>query len=274
MWRVLKYPFARHKVYFIKMNNGWIKLHRKLLNNPVIMKDADHFAIWNWILLNAVHSGIDVMFSGKRISLKPGEFTTGRKIIAKNLKISESKTQRVLKCFESEQQIEQRTDRQCRLIKVLNWDEYQGSEQRNEHQMNNDRTTSEQRVNTKEECNNNNNKNIRYTSFSEFWKIYPRKVGKVSAEKKWKTLKVDEELFSRIKKSLDAQKKTKQWQDKNFIPHPATWLGQKRWQDEVEEYNPSNSELITEYKSIGFSEFRKKHGYKEAVRTSDLIAES
>jgi hypothetical protein len=130
--------------------NGWIKLHRQLLENPVIMKDADHLAIWTWLLLNATHDDYDGFFGGRRVTLKAGEFITGRKKIAACLNISESKVQRVLACFESEQQIEQRTDRQSRIIKLKNWHKYQESEQR----VNNDRTTTEQRVNTEQEQKN------------------------------------------------------------------------------------------------------------------------
>ena len=129
-------------------NSGWIKLHRALLDNPVVMKDAEHLAIWTWLLLNATHNGTDVMFHGKRITLKPGELTTGRQRIAKALKISEYKVQRVLKLFEDEQQIAQRTDRQCRLISILRWDEYQEDAQR----LHNDCTTDAQRLHTKQEC--------------------------------------------------------------------------------------------------------------------------
>ena len=134
--------------------NGYIKLHRKLLENPVVCKDSDYFAVWIYLLLNATHSGCEVMFGGKRTTLKPGEFTTGRKRIAEDLSISESKVQRILKRFESEHQIEQRTDRQCRLISIVSWNKYQECEQRNEQQVNNDRTTSEQRVNTKQKGKN------------------------------------------------------------------------------------------------------------------------
>ena len=135
-------------------NGGYIKLYRSMWDNPVITKDADHIAIWVYLLTHANHKGTTVMFKGKRIRLKPGEFTTGRKILSREMKISESKVQRVLKSFEIEQQIEQRTDRQCRLISIVNWGEYQQSEQRNEQRVNNDRTTSEQRVNTKQEYKN------------------------------------------------------------------------------------------------------------------------
>lgn len=137
------------------MSNGWVKIYPKMLKNPVVTKDSEYLAVWIYLLLNAVWKETDVMFGGERITLKPGQLTTGRRKIASELKVSESKVQRILKVFEIEQQIEQRTDHQCRLISIVHWDEYQNCEQRNEQRVNNDRTTSEQRVNTKEEYKTN-----------------------------------------------------------------------------------------------------------------------
>lgn len=128
--------------------NGWIKLHRKLLDNPIVCKDADHLAIWMYLLLNATHSELSVMFEGKRILLQPGQLITGRKSLSLKFNISESKVQRILKCFENEHQIEQQTSNKNRLISILNWCSYQSSEQQIEQQVNNNRTTTEQQLNT------------------------------------------------------------------------------------------------------------------------------
>lgn len=68
--------------------------------------------------------------------------------------------------------------------------------------------------------------------FDEFWAIYPRKTAKTVAIKAWKKVKVDAALLGIILEAVKRQKDTKQWQD-GFIPHPATWLNQKRWEDEV-----------------------------------------
>lgn len=127
---------------------GYLKLHRKTLDNPTVMKDADHLAIWLWMLMEAKFAPVDENFGGDRITLQPGQFITGRKKIAKMFGCSEAKVQRILKCYESEHMIEQQTNRQGRLITILSWDKYQVSEQPNEQQVNNKRTTSEQRVNT------------------------------------------------------------------------------------------------------------------------------
>lgn len=74
-----------------------------------------------------------------------------------------------------------------------------------------------------------------YEQFSLFWTKYPRKVGKGAAEKVWSKMKGNEELFTKILTAVDNQKNGEAWQKDNgvYIPHPATWLNQRRWEDEV-----------------------------------------
>jgi hypothetical protein len=96
---------------------------------------------------------VEKEFGGERIKLQPGQLITGRKKISSTLKVSESKVQRILKRFEIEQQIEQQSSNKNRLISILGWDKYQHVEQQNEQPVNNNRTTTEQQVNT--------NKNLR-----------------------------------------------------------------------------------------------------------------
>lgn len=136
---------------------GWVKLHRKMLENPIIMKDAEHFAVWTYILLNAAHAEYPVLFKGEKINLKPGQLITGRKSIATKLKISESKVTRILNTFQIEQQIEQQTSNKNRLISVVNWGLYQSSEHQAEHQLNINRTSTEQQLNTNKNIKNKKN---------------------------------------------------------------------------------------------------------------------
>lgn len=71
--------------------------------------------------------------------------------------------------------------------------------------------------------------------FAKFWKLYPLKKGKTSAEKAWRKLKVTDALFSLIVDALAKQCASADWlkDDGRFIPHPATWLNGARWEDEV-----------------------------------------
>lgn len=71
--------------------------------------------------------------------------------------------------------------------------------------------------------------------FAQFWSIYPRKVGKLAAVKAWNRIKGRSELLPKILAALKRQKGSDDWSRENgrFIPNPATWLNQGRWEDEV-----------------------------------------
>ena len=69
------------------------------------------------------------------------------------------------------------------------------------------------------------------SAFEHFWNVYPRKVGKSRAQK----------VFTKESKSTDPAEIIAGAQrladdpnlpDATFIPHPATWLNQGRWDDE------------------------------------------
>ena len=71
-------------------------------------------------------------------------------------------------------------------------------------------------------------------NFNEFYSLYPRKQGRRAAEKSWDrlTLNEQEEAFNALSNHIDYWK-LKQT-EKDYIPHPATWLNQGRWEDELD----------------------------------------
>jgi len=68
-----------------------------------------------------------------------------------------------------------------------------------------------------------------------FWEVFPRKAAKALAQKAFAKLDPDADLLGRMVKAVERQKQTEQWHKNGgrFIPHPATWLHQQRWQDEL-----------------------------------------
>lgn len=89
--------------------------------------------------------------------------------------------------------------------------------------------------------NKNKSKNIEKESekelserFERFWSVYPRHIAKQNAKKSFDKLNPDDELLEVMIRAVNEQKKTDQWTKDNgqFIPHPATWINQKRWEDE------------------------------------------
>lgn len=83
--------------------------------------------------------------------------------------------------------------------------------------------------------------------FTQFWDAYPRKEGKERARQAWKKLKPDEDLLQRMLDAIELQKRSDQWQRDSgaYIPHPATWLNGKRWEDEVKP--PASGNMFADY---------------------------
>lgn len=72
-------------------------------------------------------------------------------------------------------------------------------------------------------------------SFARFWDAYPRKVAKGKAEKQWLSLDPDDQLLATILQAIDRARDSAEWRKDGgqFIPYPATWLHQRRWEDEA-----------------------------------------
>ena len=241
---------------------GWIKVYRKLSEKAFYKKDSEKVHLWIHILIKATHDGKEEFLGGKPYYCKPGEFTTGRKQLSEQTGISESKIERILSNFEKiEHQIEQQKTSTNRLISILNWNEYQISEQQIEQQVNNDRTTSEQRVNTLQECKNEIQINIpeiplefpgkadefiltkkkrkltgkRLETFSIFWEKFNYKKGKAEAADSWLDIPLlTKTICERIYKAAELESKQRaDIESKGLTPKMAQgWLSGRRFEDE------------------------------------------
>lgn len=73
--------------------------------------------------------------------------------------------------------------------------------------------------------------------FERFYSAYPKKMNKASAVKAFNKLKPNEELLQTMLNAIEAQQKSIQnWKKDNgqFIPLPATWLNNRRWEDDIQ----------------------------------------
>lgn len=81
--------------------------------------------------------------------------------------------------------------------------------------------------------------------FDIFWKAYPKKKSKGDAEKWWNKNKPSRELLIEMLAAIGKAKTSRDWEKEGgqYIPHPATWLNSKGWEDELVEsekpFNPS-----------------------------------
>jgi hypothetical protein len=93
---------------------------------------------------------------------------------------------------------------------------------------------------------NNIDSNYYIEMFTQFWCAYPKKRDKERAQKIFLRIKPSTELFAQMMNALESQIKSKQWQDRQYIPYPSTWLNGKRWEDEVTESERSESTFDTD----------------------------
>jgi len=69
--------------------------------------------------------------------------------------------------------------------------------------------------------------------FDEFWLLYPRKIAKAVARKSWQRLTAEQQLMAAKAISSHCDYWKAKETELEFIPHPATWLNQERWEDEL-----------------------------------------
>lgn len=91
--------------------------------------------------------------------------------------------------------------------------------------------------------------------FLKFWDEYPRKTGKGAAFRVWLRMRPSKKERADISSALKWQKQSVQWNNGGygkFIPLPATYLNQRRWEDEPETNN--NSDITNPQKYINDEE--------------------
>lgn len=135
--------------------SGWVKIHRKILENPISAK-PQYFAVWMHLLLMASHKETSFIWNNKKMVLREGQFVTGRKKISLISGVKESSVEKILKYLELEHQIEQQKTRKYRVITIVKWNDYQNRNIKSNNRV----TTEEQQSNTfKNDKNVKNDKN-------------------------------------------------------------------------------------------------------------------
>lgn len=72
-----------------------------------------------------------------------------------------------------------------------------------------------------------------HDDFLAFWSVYPRKVAKLEALKAWKQMTREydpADIIAGLRRNLAGLER----RERQFIPHPASWLRAGRWMDEPE----------------------------------------
>jgi len=242
---------------------GWIKLHRKLVD-------------WEWYTdSQAVHLFIHLVihanFEDKKwrgILVKRGQFITGRHELSAATGISEQSIRTNITRLKSTNEITSTSTSKYTIYTIVNYDKFQGLDDKptstSTSQLTNDQpATNQQLTTTKNEKNINNEKKEVITppkkysdEFEEFWQAYPKNgASKADAYKSFnkaiKTGVSQNELINATRSYFSYCQATNKTTE--YTAHATTWLNQERWTIDYRELYRSEKRGSQQSNGEGFA---------------------
>lgn len=241
--------------------NGWIKLHKKLLKNPIFLHPKI-LQLFLYCLLSANYEEKRILWNDKEQIIPRGSFITGRKRLAEDTKQAETTIYRNLKILSNLGMISLKTNNRFTLIDVVNYCNYQVSYSESEQQVDNKRTTDGQQVDTTKKLKNiKNNKELKHMcdspdfyspDFETFWKAYPNSKNKKGAYKNYLatlkgTSRINKATPEQLLRAARRYAEEVRGKDPQYILHATTFLGpQERWFEYDKPLKNSNGETLRE----------------------------
>lgn len=157
-------------------DGGWIKLYRKM-RQSFVWTDANQLKLWLLLLMKASHEPKRFLFNGQEVMLNSGEMVTGRNALTFEFNqgvkpeqvVNSSFVWRTLKKFEQYEMVHISSTARYSVISIVNWGEYQQSEQ----VPNSSRTSTEQLTDTNKNLKNLKNdkklSSLSVNSINDFW---------------------------------------------------------------------------------------------------------
>ena len=217
------------------MKKGWIKIHRKILNNPLVKfsKNYSYAEARLYLLLRAAYTDQKVLIGSEIYYLKAGEIIDSQKKLCKLFGWGNTRLRTFLKLYEKDDMIKVKTNSKLTHLTIINY----GSNQL--IQIANKSETNQKQIHSKKE--KKLKKDI-YTRIDEFKKqceeLLPTKHneyekfinhyteysdgGKKFHKEKFKTFNIKMRWNTWIKKSQEFNPKTKQANLDNKFPFDKT----------------------------------------------------
>lgn len=136
------------------MDKGWIKLHRKITENPMYFSEPfTRMQAWIDLLILANHNGRIIYIRGNKVEINRGEIARSAEGLAQRWMWSRGKVVRYLKELENSEMVVQQKNSVITKLSILNYDTYQSSDTT-------ESTTDGHQTVHEQECKNVKNDNI------------------------------------------------------------------------------------------------------------------
>ena len=232
------------------MQQGWIKLHRTLLEHPFwLSQPFTKPQAWVDLLLLANHQSGFFFAAGRKVPVERGQVGRSLLTLGERWQWSRGKVDRFMTFLENEHMVDLKTGQHNSIITICNYDTFQSVHKENDTtddttdrtpdghqtgQQTDTRRDTNKKVKTVDNGKNGIMKEKYSESFTEFWTAYPdhRRGNKKRALIEWG--KIDESQYQIIIDNvIDRSKHDADWLNENgkFICHAERFLSGVRWEN-------------------------------------------
>lgn len=221
------------------MHRGYIKLYRKVTDNPLYKERRvfSKFEAWVALLFDAQYADEERihMLKMSTVTTKRGQLIKSQVTLAREWGWSRGKVQRYLKLLEKLGQIRAENMQETSRITLCDDDTYADVRAPDEQETSTKRALNEHQTSTKKKDKKGKkgkNTPALPVGFVRFWASYPKKRSKAAALKAW-LANGCEDLADVIVKSVEAHCRCDDWKKESgrYVPYPATFLNVHGWED-------------------------------------------
>ena len=210
------------------MNQGWIKLHRKIIDNPVFT-DSATLHLWIYLLARASHKKTSFIINGKIITVNRGQLIFGIHKCAAHTGITVKRIRARMALLETHGYLMRKRATKYSIITICNYDQYQSVEK------------EEGQAKGKQRATYKNNKNVKKKTYTqqaeEIYSAYPKKADKNNSLKSIQKLLDSgetKETLLRAINNYNAQIKSR-GTERDFIIQSNNFFGRTpRWKEFID----------------------------------------
>ncbi len=217
------------------MAAGYFLVRRGLMDSPLFRREPlTEREAYLWLVEHAAYAPRQYRIGAHVFDLERGQLAVTVRFLANRWQWSKSRVERAIAGFKTRTLIETATGTVATVVTICGYDEMQDGQQASETATGTQTETAaghEPGQNRKKDQKEGNQ--IKEIFERDFWPVVPKKVGKDAALRAFKSA-VKRDTLESILEGVKRWSAESAGQDRQYIPHPATWLNAGRWQDAPE----------------------------------------
>ena len=243
---------------------GWISLHRKILENPILNRSRvySNFEAWIWLLLRANHKDNKFVLGSEVVQVKKGQMITSQKKLCLQFKWGNSKLRTFLKVLQSDNMIELKSTSKATWITINNYCRLQDKQITNKSKTNQKQIAAKLQPNTNNKDNKVNNvDNVNKFYNNIFIRSNIEKYGKMMLQEfyeYWSEKNMNgKKMKCEMEKTFEIGKRLNTWSDRDYGGHYYNHKNEMIVQAKAKSQQEQEKKYTEESDPEAFSKFMK-----------------